>query len=252
MSGSKTRFGFSGGSDPPDPEETRAATTVLGHDIHLQLPEGVPPPRFPVAATPVPPPTDPPMPLTPPPAWAPPVRPTEPVMDMQDTNPRRQSRRPQESRFARVLGRWTKSGRFLSRSRMEMEANQHANIPRDTTGRNVLIVLLVAFFTFIVTLSVVKLRQRFAMHPIPPTNPASAPRDPPRRPAAPAAAPTASVLDVQPAALASPPSTAPLPAAAKGLGSPAPITGGRKAARSDRPVARPPAHLKGELLPLQP
>jgi hypothetical protein len=238
MSGSKTRFGFSGGSDPPDSEELRAARTVFGRDIHLQLPAGATPPQFPVAPTPVPP---------APPAWTPPARPISPDIELEDVNPRRQRQRPRQSRLARFLGRWTRSGRFESRSRVDLDADDNVEIPRDTTGRNVLLVLLVALVTFSVTLAVVKLRQRFAVQPSAATEPVpvAAPPQDPTQPAQP-------VPSSPPPSQAAPAPPAPLPAAAKGLGDPIPATSPRKAPHAGRPMARPPDHRKNDLLPLAP
>jgi hypothetical protein len=247
MSGSKTRFGYSGGSDPPDPEETRAARTVFGHDAHLRVPADgdgdVPAPRFPVAPTPVPPVQSP-----VPPAWTP-ALPRD--IEFADENPRRdrQRQRQGKSRLARFLGRWTKSGRFLSGSRMDADAALDVGIPRDTTGRNVLLVLLVALLTFAVTFAVVKLRQRPAAAPVP-TQPAAAAVPLPAPPPAPPAAP-APVL--QKAAAPTPPGPTPvpdMPPAAKGLGSPAPAARPQRPARPAGQSARPPEHLKHDLLPL--
>jgi len=115
MPGSKTRFGFSGGSDPPDAEESRAARTVFGHDIHLQLPPGFQPPP------------DVPRPSAPGPArWTPAAPVPEPVPEQEATNPIpvRRSSRPRRSRLARFLGRWTRSGRFESKSRMGLDGGR--------------------------------------------------------------------------------------------------------------------------------
>jgi hypothetical protein len=248
MSGSKTRFGYSGGSDPPDPEEIRAARTVFGRDVHLRA-DGhgeVPAPCPPVAATPVPP-----APSPAPPAWT--ALPRD--IEFADENPHRHRQRHGKSRLARFLGRWTKSGRFLSKSQLNADAADDVEIPRDTTGRNVLVVLLVALLAFAVTFAVVKLRQRPAAAPAAPTPPAAAATPTPATPPAPpAAAPVPpSATAPPPLAPTSPPTPVPdkpVPAAARGLGSPAPAARPRRPARLTGPSARPPEHLKNDLLPL--
>lgn len=248
MSGSKTRVGFSGGSDPPDTEETRAARTVFGHEAHLRPPAEVKPARFPVAPSPVP---------ADPPAWSRTGRPLPIPRDIEfaDENPRRHQRPPRErqgeSRLARFLGRWTKSGRFLPKSRMNADAHEHLGIPRDTAGRNILLVLLVALLTFVLTFAVVKLRQHRATYPAAPTEPTPAAVPPPRTllpssPVSPPTPPAPPSLSPVPAAPATP-----IPAAAKGLGVRAPAARTQGPARTERALARPPDRLKSELLPLR-
>lgn len=237
MAGSKTRFGFMGGADPPDAQEPQSARTVYGHDIHLQLPPGFVPPRPPGSPTPLPPASA---------RWPPSAPVRAPMAEQESTNPipTRAPARPRQSRLARFLGRWTRSGRFESRSRIDLDADEDLELPRDTTGRNVLLVLLVALFTFGLTFAIVKLRQRFAAPAVEgPAQTIAPPQAPPVPPA-------------QPPAKAGPPPAAPpapaTPAAAKGLGAIAPTPSPRKPEREGRIVAEPPAHLKGELLPLNP
>ena len=251
MSGSKTKYGFTGGEDTPDPEEVRSARTVPGHDVHLQMPPDLEPPQFPVARTPVPPEPEP-LSSPSPRARATPVRPTVRVDELDESDPRRRQHRPQPSRLARFLGRWTKSGHFLSNSRMAMKkARTTIRIPRDATGRNVLLVLLVAFFTFIVTLSVVRMTTiRMRQNVMKPSSPPAAPASVATQPAPPAALPPP--LQTQPLVEVSPPPPDPVPPSAKGLGTSAQATGARRAHHAGQPVARPPAHLKDELLPLNP
>jgi len=256
MGGSKTRFGFVGGSDPPDSEEHQSARTVFGHDIHLQLPPGFTPPRPPGSPTPLPPPA-----RTPWTAAAPvPI----PVSEQESTSrvPRGRPSRPSPSRLARFLGYWTGSGRFISKSRLDLEAGEDVELPRDTTGRNVLLVLLVAGLTFGATFAIVKLRQRHSGTAPEPPAPAMAPPQaapvatPPAAAAPPAAVAPAPVIP-PPAALpaasasAQPVLLPPVPAA-KGLGGGALSPKPHKPERSSRLLAAPPAHLKGELLPLAP
>ncbi len=80
----------------------------------------------------------------------------------------RQARGP--SRLARFLGRWTPSGHFRPASRVRVPArggddDLDLEIPRDRTGRHVLLVLLVALLTFLVTFALVRHRQRVAPSP---------------------------------------------------------------------------------------
>jgi hypothetical protein len=149
----------------------------------------------------------------------------------------------------------------VSRSRLGSDDDEDVQLPRDTTGRNVLLVLLVAVLTFLLTFAIVKLRQHVAS-PGPEVKPAAAavlaPTAQALHPAAAVAVPPAVTtplpLSAQAPATAQPPPAAPLPAAAKGLGVLAPRTGPRprKPARSTAYDADPPAHLKGELLPITP
>jgi len=250
MAGSKTRFGFAGdGSEPPDGEESRAARTVIGHDIHLRLPTGFVPPRTPESPTPLPPPLAPRVP-------APPARVILPEEDTDESVAARRRRRPRTSRLARFLGRWTRSGRFVSNSRLGDEADVDLELPRDTTGRNVILVLLVALFAFGLTFAIVRLRQHFAVQgpdtkeqvsavaPSPPPGPT--PPGPVTTPADPAMSPA------QVPTTPSPHPPQPLPAAARGLGPIVPMVPARKPARRPKYGAEPPDHLKGELLPMKP
>jgi hypothetical protein len=239
MSGSKTRFGFAGGSEPPDSDEGRAARTVYGRDVHLQMPAGLEPPRFPVAHPPVP---------TPPPAAPPLDRPPVPEADFADENPRRRRPRQGQSRLARFLGRWTQSGRFLSRSRLDLEGDEDLQIPRSTAGRNLLLVLLVALLAFLVTFAVVKLRQRPAANRPTPVQPTAA-ATPSPAPTVPAAAPPAPREPPGPAVPSAPAAAPakPIPAAAKGLGDPA--APAHRPPRAERSTAPPPAPPQHEPLP---
>jgi hypothetical protein len=162
MAGSKTRFGFVGnGEEPPHEDESRSARTIIGRDIHLQLPTGIAPPNDLGSPTPLPPVPQvrPPLPRTP--AMAPMAEEvTKPI-------PARRSR-PRGSHLARFLGRWTESGRFESSSRMNDSSHARAlddedfRVPRDSTGRNFLLVLIAAVLAFAITFALVKLRQRYA------------------------------------------------------------------------------------------
>ena len=258
MSGSKTRFGFVGGSDPPDAEAPQSARTVYGRDLHLQLPPGLAPPQ-PAVPTPLPP---------APARWTPAAPVRAPMPEQESTNriSVQRTTRPRKSRLARFLGHWTRSGRFESASQMNIEDD--LELPRDTTGRNVLIVLLVAGLTFLITFAIVKLRQRSVEPPAPaaqttsqaaaPVVPAAPPTALPAQATPPAAAPPpAAAAPAAVAPLAPPPPTQPaanalLPAAAKGLGATAPVRAARKPTPASRYLAAPPEHLKNDLLPINP
>jgi hypothetical protein len=236
MSGSKTRFGFTGdGSEPPDSDEARAARTIIGHDAHLPLPSGFTPPKAPRSPTPLPPA----QPLRTPPFGAQ-VMAAMPE-EVTASIPGRRSPRPRQSRLARFLGRWTDSGRFESRSRMAGLSDGDLKIPHDSTGRNVILVALVAVLTFLLAFAVIKAKQHFARpEPEPPPPSLVAPQP------APSAVPPAPVPVPAPAPpppvrpLAAP--TAPSPKTAAPVRKPAPTT----------PAAVPPPHLKDQLLPLAP
>jgi hypothetical protein len=150
-------------------------------------------------------------------------------------------------------------------------------LPRDTTGRNVVLVLGIALLTFSVAFAIVKIRQWYAtpaaasnvqaakaqveQSPLPQVPaPAVAP-SPPAPPAIPAEKP---MLLGTPAPSAAAPSASPphprslatptSPAARRPATAPAP--GGsahpRKRLQPESPGVEPPDHLKGELLPLSP
>ena len=122
-------------------------------------------------------------------------------------------------------------------------------VPRDTTGRNVGLVVLAALLAFGITFAAVKLRHRMSTPaPAPPAQPAA----PPTAAPAPIPAPPPSALPASPVvapAAHAPARAAPtLDPAAKGLGAPAPTA--RKPAPKAQYQAEPPTHLKGELLPI--
>jgi hypothetical protein len=157
MAGSKTRFGFfTDGGEPQTEDELRAAHTVIGHDLHLQIPAGFVLPKLPISPKPLP---QAPLPQAPSPPAAPVAFMPE---DITEQIPPRRGNRPHQSRIARFLGRWTKSGRFQARSPTDALDDDPLKVPRDTTGRNVLLFLIVALLTFLVTIAIVKLRQRYA------------------------------------------------------------------------------------------
>ena len=176
--------------------------------------------------------------------------------------PVRRQYRPQKSRLARFLGRWSTGGHFHPRTSSGQptvldDADDGAmEVPRDRTGRNVLLVLSIAALTFLVTVAMVKIRQRYAAAqpaagaqvaesrtqtppllapPVVPALPAPA-ASPPALPAVPAVPTPAE----KPLLLGTPPVT-PVP-----TDSPRP----HKPPRTAIPSGQPPEHLKGELLPL--
>jgi hypothetical protein len=286
MAGSKTRFGFFGnGEEPPDSGESGAARTVIGHDIHLQkLPSGFAKPSVEASLASLPP-----TPVSRKPLRSPVLAPMPEAIT--ESVPVRRRYRQQQSRLARFLGRWTTGGNFRSRSRMgdstilDEPGTDDLDVPRDTTGRNVLLVLVIALLTFLVTFAIVKLRQRWATpqpasgaqvvesraEPAPlPKTPAPAAPTPvvPTQAALASAHPTTpapagkQVLLGTPASaasapLASPPrprsqTAPPLSAQAAPTRLPAPGAHPSRRARVEAVGAEPPEHLRGELLPLSP
>jgi hypothetical protein len=196
--------------------------------------------------------------------------------------PVRRAYRPQKSRLARFLGRWTRGGRFQSRSRMndatrlDDPVEDDLELPRDTTGRNVLLVLVIAGLTFLITFAIVRIRQRHAAaSPVPGTLAAkiqAAPPPLPRNPTPNVPPPFHAATPVapnQPVLLGTPPVAA-LPLEGQPHPLPGPPSPSRPAAVPDRPassMSKHPAHphktapatspdfdlperLKGELLPL--
>jgi hypothetical protein len=174
MSGAKTRFGFAGdGSEPPDSDEARGARTIIGRDIHLPLRPGLAsggnPASDPYPAARVPPTPTPQAPASR--SAIPSYLTEEPTAELPSRRPRAQGK----SRLARFLGRWTDSGRFVSEGRGP-GAGGYDNLetPRDPLARNVVLVLVVALVTFVLTLLGVKARQHFASKASPASAPAGA------------------------------------------------------------------------------
>jgi hypothetical protein len=288
MAGSKTRFGFSGnGEEPPNSGESGAARTVIGHDIHLpKLPPGFARPSAQAAPTPLP---RAPVLKTPLPRAAFPASMsatiTEPVAV-------RRPYRPQKSRLGRFLGRWTTGGHFRPRSRMGDntvldDAGAHENdlqLPRDTTGRHVLLVLSIALLTFSIAFAIVRIRQWYAtpatasdaqaakpqagQPPLPPVlAPSVALPPPPAPPAAPPPTEKPMLLGTPPPSATAPSAIPPRPRSQTTPTSPArvaparnpatvPASSGsshpRKRLQPETTAVEPPDHLKGELLPLSP
>jgi hypothetical protein len=253
MAGTKTRFGYlgSGGDEPPETGDSGAARTIIGRDLHLpQAPSELAP-----ASTPLPPsPSQPVHGAVAPLARA---RIAAPMTEaVTSAIPERPMHRPQPSRFARFLGRWTTSGHFrASQTAVASElTDEDLKLPRETAARNLLLVLAIATLTFLITFAVMKWREPRSATPLP---------EPPAHGAAPPLLPATLPSAATSASAAAPPSpttSAPLPPAAPSAAQnmPAPLAPTVRALRPHkspgRPrasaVSMPPAHLQDELLPL--
>jgi hypothetical protein len=151
MSGSKTHPGFFGGSEPPasksDEEASpRAARTVIGHEIHLRAqqvpgPAGKLPPN-PHAET----------------SEGVPQAITDETTDQLPARPSHTGKSGFPA-LARLFGRWTTGGGFLSRSRMSAGDDDVPKVPRDAWASRVVIFVAAAIFSFLVALAVLKLHQ---------------------------------------------------------------------------------------------
>jgi hypothetical protein len=153
MAGSKTRFGFSG-ADEPLPLEglasgaPRAAVTLTGHETHCASQATSPKPakiqvqdvaRVSASRSGVP----------------------ETVV-REEVTERLADRGPHtgKSKFpaiARLLGRWTKSGVFLSRSRILDADDTMPKLPREVWPSRIAIFLGAALLSFLIALAVMKL-----------------------------------------------------------------------------------------------
>jgi hypothetical protein len=151
MSGSKTNPGFFGSSEPPasksDEEASpRAARTVIGHESHLRAqrapgPAGKLPPS-PLAET----------------SEGVPQAITDETTDQLPARPSHTGKSGFPA-LARLFGRWTTGGGFLSRSRMSGDDDDLPNVPRDAWAARVAIFVAAAIFSFLVALAVLKLHQ---------------------------------------------------------------------------------------------
>ena len=226
MEGSKTRPGFSGGDEiPPSKTEgeasPRLARTIIGRALHLR-----PPPKPLAAAT---------------------ARPSqreaaiagvpEPVTDevTEKVDPRPgHSGKSKFPAFARIFGRWTTGGGFLSRSRMSRLADDPLDVPRETWVSRVVIFVVAAILSFLVVLLVLKIHRCGPAVSPPAAKQALVSPDPPTPSAG--AAPT---VVLAPAARPDQPAAAPLPppAAAPVVGAGQPPAVRRKTAH--RPSAQP-------------
>ncbi len=154
MPGSKTRFGFSGTSEPLPPEgdapdAPRAARTIMGHETHRpgEVAAPVQAPKVEVQA------------VTAPPA-EPKAAVPEPVL-REDVTERvlDRHRHTGKSKFpaiARLLGRWTTGGGFLSRSRMFASDEALPTLPRNVWPSRIAIFLGAALLSFLIALAVMK------------------------------------------------------------------------------------------------
>lgn len=200
MSGSKTRLGFSGGDEPPPSDSEgeaspRAARTMIGHDIHLRAPLNLRPagsaPLTPRQGTPA----------------RVPETPRQEALGgvpeaITDDTTEELPARPSHSgktkfpALARLFGRWTTGGRFLSRSRMSGSDDDFSDVPREAWVSRAGVFLLAAVFSFLVALAVLKLHRcsTAASGPSVPTqvSATSAPYVPPAAGVAPEVLPTPS------------------------------------------------------------
>ena len=256
MSGSKTKPGFFSGGEPPasKPDEEpspRAARTVIGHEIHLRTPlvpspaaEAPPPPR-PTTSGGVP----------------------EPITDETTEELPPRPSHTGKSKFpalARLFGRWTTGGGFLSRSRMSVDDDDLPRVPRDAWASRVAIFAMAALLSFLMALAVLKVHQcsepgspppgktRASMSPAPPvpTPVAAAPAVLPT-PSAPPALPAAAAASDAP--LAQTPAVRPKhpPARRAGASSLRTAPGAHGSPRSQRTQVGPPTPPADALLPIR-
>jgi hypothetical protein len=232
MSGSKTRLGFSGGSEPPpsDPKgeiSPRAARTMIGHEIHLRAPPdlrpaaGVPetprqealadepgtPRQEALAGTPA-------TPL----GEARASVPETAIDEITEELPLRPSHtgKTKFPALARLFGRWTTGGSFLSRSRMSGIDGDLLNVPREAWVSRVAIFAVAGLLSFLVALAALKVHQ--CNTPAPPPSVTGQASVTPAPPLPPAAGATPAVLPEPPAppgpaAAAVPPPAATVPVA---------------------------------------
>jgi hypothetical protein len=153
MPGSKTRFGFSGANEPlplegDAPDASRAARTIMGHETHRpgQAAASPPTPKVEIRAA------DPSLETksaVPEPVLREEV--TERVLD--------RHRHTGKSKFpaiARLLGRWTTGGGFLSRSRILSSDEALPQLPRNVWPSRIIIFLGAALLSFLIALAVMK------------------------------------------------------------------------------------------------
>ena len=152
MPGSKTRFGFSGADEPlplagDAPAAPRAARTIIGHETHRpgEVAAPSPAPKVEVQAPPAPEPKS--------------GVPEAVVRD--EVTERLPDRGPHtgKSKFpaiARLLGRWTTGGGFLSRSRIFNSEETLPQLPRNVWPSRIAIFLGAALLSFLIALAVMK------------------------------------------------------------------------------------------------
>jgi hypothetical protein len=151
MAGSKTRPGFSGGDEPPpsNPEQEsspRAARTVIGRPLHLHGPaDPRPAPRFA------------PIPRAETPADVPEIV-TDETTEKLSPAPRHTGKSSFPA-FARLFGRWTTGGGFLSRSRLSRGDGDLPDVPREAWISRVAIFIGAAVLSFLVALAALKVHR---------------------------------------------------------------------------------------------
>jgi hypothetical protein len=153
MPGSKTRFGFSGADEPLPlegnaPDAPRATRTVYGHETHGPGQAGSPSP------SPSPSPRPEPQGARPSPEGVP-----ETVVQGEITEKvgyrRGHTGKSKFPAIARLLGRWTTGGRFLSRSRILADETL-PELPRNVWPSRIAIFLGAALLSFLIALAVLK------------------------------------------------------------------------------------------------
>ena len=183
---------------------------MIGHDIHL----GAPPDLRPAAGVP-------PTPCEEAPARVPETRRQEamggvPEVITDDTTEELPVRPSHSGKsklpaIARLFGRWTTGGRFLSRSRMSGSDDDFSDVPREAWVSRAGIFVLAALFSFLVALAVLKLHRcsTTASRPAATTQVSATPgpQAPSAASAAPAALPAPSAPPSPPAAASHPPAT---------------------------------------------
>ena len=167
--------------------------------------------------------------------------------------------------FARLFGRWTTGGGFLSRSRMSGDADDLPRVPREAWAYRVAIFVVAALFSFLVALAVLKLRQCSESGSAPsgtiPASMSPAPPVPTPVAAAPAVLPTPSAPPALPAAATASDAllAQPLPVRPKATDLPTPrlvspsaqtAPGAHRSPRSQRTQVGPPTPPADSLLPL--
>jgi hypothetical protein len=152
MPGSKTRFGFSGADEPSPtegdaPDAPRAARTIIGHETHRpgEVVVPIPAPAVEVASA-----SPPPEPKADVPEAVVRDEVTERVMA------RRHTGKSKFPAIARLLGRWTTGGGWLSRSRMLESDETLPALPRNVWPSRIVIFLGAALLSFLIALAVMK------------------------------------------------------------------------------------------------
>jgi hypothetical protein len=150
MPGSKTRFGFSGTDEPlplegQSPDAPRAARTVMGHETHRPGQAGTSSPRIETQGG------------GPPPEPRSGVPETVVRDEITEKVGYRQGHTGKSKlpAIARLLGRWTTGGGFLSRSRILADETL-PELPRNVWPSRIAIFLGAALLSFLIALAVLK------------------------------------------------------------------------------------------------